>query len=231
MANDTKVSRAPSGALDHVEVWVFDLDNTLYHARYNLFSQVAKRINEFVSAELDIDPDAALRVQRDYYRAHGSTLRGLMLRHDTDPGEFLDYVHDIDVTWLPPNEALDGALARLNGRKVVFTSGSGEHAERIMNQLGVRHHIEAVFDITAADFVPKPDPETYRRFVDHHEVDPTRAIMFEDIARNLAPAAAIGMTTVWVRNDEPYGHEGADGGHIDYVTDDLVVWLEENTGR
>ena len=213
-----------------VDVWVFDLDNTLYHARYNQFTQVEQRMNPFVATALKLDGAEARRLQTAYYHAHGSTLRGLMLLHGTDPDEFLDYVHDIDVTWLPPNGELDSALARLNGRKVVFTSGSTDHADRVMRRLGVRHHIEAVFDIAAADYVPKPNPETYRRFVARHAIVPERAIMFDDIARNLEPAAALGMKTVWIRNDEPYGHEGAEGDHIHHVTDDLVAWLEENTG-
>jgi len=136
-------------------------------------------------------------------------------------------VHDVDVGRVPRNDALERALTRLPGRKLVFTSGSCEYAERVMEQLGVRHHFEAVFDIVAADYVPKPEPATYDRFVARHAVVPHAAVMFEDIARNLLPAAALGMTTVWVRGADPRGHEGADGGHIDFVTDDLQRWLEE----
>jgi putative hydrolase of the HAD superfamily len=97
-----------------------------------------------------------------------------------------------------------------------------------MARLGIERHFEAIFDVEAADWVPKPDTEPYRRFVTRHAIDPARAAMFDDIPRNLEAAASIGMTTVWVREpddprwrDEPTAHE-----HIDHVTGDLVAWLE-----
>ena len=222
--------RLTTRPLEEIETWVFDVDNTLYHARYDLFSQIDVRICEFVAGHLGIAPAEARRLQKGYFREHGSTLRGLMSVHGVDAAAFLDYVHDIDVTWVPPNGALDRALGARSGRKIAFTNGSSDHAGRVIQQLGVGHHIEAVFDIVDADFEPKPAPATYERFVDRHDIDPARAVMFDDIARNLAPAAALGMTTVWVRNDEPYSTDGAKQISIDYETDDLVAWLETHTG-
>jgi len=210
----------------HVEVWVFDLDNTLYPAHYDLFRQVDRRIGTFVERALGIGPDEAGAVRRDFIKRYGSTLRGMMERHDADADAFLGYVHDIDIEAVPQSTALDAALGRLHGRKLVFTSATAAYASRIMSRLGVNHHFEDVFDIRAAQFLPKPHPQTYQRFIERHRVEPTVAVMVEDIARNLAPAAALGMTTVWIPNDLPYSHEGADGGHIDHVVDDLIGWLQ-----
>ena len=205
---------------------MFDVDNTLYHARYNLFSQIETRICQFVAAHLGIEPTEARRLQKEYFRDHGSTLRGLMSVHGVEAGAFLAYVHDIDVSWVPPSGALDRALGALSGRKLAFTNASSDHADRVIARLGIGHHIEAVFDIADANFEPKPAPQTYERFIERHDIDPTRAVMFDDIARNLAPAAALGMTTVWVRNDEPYSTRDAEEIRIDYQTDDLLDWLE-----
>ena len=221
---------APGHRLEEAEAWVFDVDNTLYHARYNLFSQIEARIGKFVAATLGIEPAEARRLQKTYFRDHGSTLRGLMSVHGVEADEFLAYVHDIDVTWVPPSGALDRALTALSGRKLAFTNASSDHADRVIARLGIGHHIEAVFDIADADFEPKPAPEAYARFIERHDIDPTRAVMFDDIARNLGPAASLGMTTVWVRNDEPYSNREAEDVRIDYETDDLVVWLEAHTG-
>ena len=222
--------REPARRLADAEVWIFDVDNTLYHARYNLFAQIDARICQFVAAHLGIEPGEAKRLQKSYFRDHGSTLRGLMSVHGIEADAFLAYVHDIDVTWVPPSGALDRALAALPGRKLAFTNASSDHADRVIARLGVGHHIEAVFDIVDADFLPKPAPEAYARFIERHDIDPTRAVMFDDIARNLAPAAALGMTTVWVRNDEPYSTRDAADVRIDYETDDLLDWLETHTG-
>jgi putative hydrolase of the HAD superfamily len=217
--------------LDHVEVWVFDLDNTLYSAQHDLFAQVDQRMGEFVATLLDMGFEDARVVQKSLFRQHGSTMRGLMTEHGIDPNAFLDYVHDIDVSVLPQDEALDRALARLEGRKFVFTSASADHAERVMARIGVHHHFDDIFDVVAADYLPKPHPPTYRRFVERHQVEPGKAAMFEDIARNLAPAAALGMTTVWVPGLTEWSREGSDGDHIHYVAEDLTEWLTELTAR
>lgn len=214
--------------LAHCDVWVFDLDNTLYPAACNLFAQVDVLIGRFVQDLLKVDATEARRLQKQYFREHGTTLSGLMRHHEVDPAAFLDYVHAIDVTPVPPSPALDAVLARLPGRKLIFTNGSVRHAENVMNRLGVAHHFEGVFDIVAAEYRPKPDPQTYRALLRRHGVDPRAAAMFEDLPGNLRPAAALGMTTVLVKTDAEWAQDGAEGDHIHHVTDDLVAWLEAN---
>ncbi|MEX2648298.1 MAG: pyrimidine 5'-nucleotidase [Alphaproteobacteria bacterium] len=217
--------------LDHVDVWIFDLDNTLYHARHSLFDQVDVRIGRFIEGLLGVDADAARRVQKEYFRAHGTTLRGLMDRHGIDPIAFLDFVHDIDYGAIPPSATLAAALDGLPGRKLIFTNGTVEHAQRVTERLGVGHHFDGVFDIVDSGYVPKPRPEPYRAMCERHGVAPRRAAMFEDIARNLAPAHAMGMSTVWIRTDSAWGREGSDGAHVHHATDDLAVWLDALVAR
>ena len=216
----------PAGGFGHIEAWIFDLDNTLYPASCNLFDQVDRRIGEFMVQFLHIGADEARRLQKQYFRDYGTTLRGLMTRHAVAPRRFLDYVHAIDVSPVPPSPALDAALGRLEGRKIIFTNGSEAHAENVMARLGVGRHFAGVFDIVAAAYLPKPEPAAYASLVERHRVDPRAAAMFEDLPRNLAPAAALGMTTVLVRSDADWAQAGADGDHIHHVTDDLVAWLE-----
>jgi putative hydrolase of the HAD superfamily len=208
------------------ESWVFDLDNTLYPAACNLFAQVDVKIGEFVADLLKIDRDEAVRIQKEYFLTYGTSLRGLMLHHKVNPDDFLDFVHQIDVTLVPPCPALDVALAKLPGRKIIFTNGSHKHAENVINRLGISAQFEAIFDIKAADFVPKPDPFTYEMMVRRHWIDPKRAVMVEDLPKNLLPAHKMGMTTVLVRTHEEWAQAGADGEHVHHVTDDLVTWLE-----
>jgi putative hydrolase of the HAD superfamily len=221
-------------AADPIDAWVFDLDNTLYPARCNLFASVDARMTTFVSHYLGLDRVEAKRHQKKLFRAYGSTMRGMMLQHGMQPAPFLHYVHDIDLAPVPDGAALDAALARLPGRKLVFTNGSVPHAERILAKLGIDRHFEAIFDIVAADYVPKPDPGTYQQMCARHGVDPTRAAMVEDIARNLVPAAAMGMTTVWVPTHEDWSAVGVDQAfidqHIDHVCDDLTAFLAKLTG-
>ena len=212
--------------MNHIDCWIFDLDNTLYPASCNLFDQVDQRIGAFIGELLQVDAAEAKRLQKRYFHEYGTTLRGLMEHHGIAPGGFLDYVHAIDVSPVPPSPALDAALAALDGRKLIFTNGSVAHAERVMNRLGVAGHFTGVFDIVAADYQPKPNPATYAAMVARHGVDPRAAAMFEDLAHNLVPAAALGMTTILVRTTSEWAATGEPGDHVHHVTDDLVAWLE-----
>ncbi|MBI2585105.1 MAG: pyrimidine 5'-nucleotidase [Rhodospirillales bacterium] len=224
-------TKAARTRLFEAEAWVFDLDNTLYPASSNLFQQVDRRMTLFIAEFLSLDSETAYKLQKTYFREHGTTMRGLMNVHGIDPGPFLEFVHDIDLAPVAPDPALDAALTRLKGRKIVFTNGPTDHALRVMDRLAVRRHFEAVFDIVEADYVPKPEPRAYEALVRRYGLNPTTTVMVEDLARNLAPAAAMGMTTVWVRSPLPGGtpDAGNDAQVADHVIDDLSGWLGELT--
>jgi putative hydrolase of the HAD superfamily len=220
-------------AFDHIDTWVFDLDNTLYPHHVNLWQQVDVRIGEFVGAFLKISAEEARVIQKDYYRRYGTTMRGMMTEHGVLADDYLAYVHQIDHSPLQPNPAMGAAIARLPGRKLILTNGSTDHADKVLQRLGISAHFEAVFDIIAAELEPKPAPQTYQKFLDLHQVDPTKAAMFEDLARNLEVPHALGMTTVLIVPDrtrevfrEGWELEGRDATHVDHVSDDLVGFLE-----
>jgi putative hydrolase of the HAD superfamily len=217
-----------------VEAWIFDLDNTLYPRHTNLFAQVDQRIREYVGRLLAVDADEAHRVQKDYYRRYGTTLRGLMEEHGIAPDDFLEYVHDIDHSPVEADPVLAAAVARLPGRKFIFTNGSRAHAEKIAARLGFTDHFEDIFDIVRSELLPKPARATYDRFVAETGILPERAAMFEDLSRNLEAPAALGMKTVLVVPSgtrevfqDEWEMEGRDAPHVDYLTDDLGAFLGE----
>jgi putative hydrolase of the HAD superfamily len=228
------MTRSAPRSFDQVETWVFDLDNTLYPHHLNLWQQVDVRIREYIEKLLNLSPDDAFRLQKDYYKRYGTTLRGLMLEHGMEPDDFLDYVHRIDHSPLEPNPELGAAIGKLPGRKLILTNGTRAHADVVTQRLAIHQHFEDVFDIVAADLEPKPSPQVYDRFLARHGVDPTKAAMFEDLARNLATPHALGMTTVLVIPEgtrevlrEAWELEGRDDDHVDYVTDNLVGFLQK----
>ena len=216
--------------LRDAQAWVFDLDNTLYPASIDLFGQIDSRMRDYIAAFLGLESEEAYRVQKRYFFEYGPSLRGLMRQHGMDPAPFLEHVHDIDVSVLAPSPQLEAALAALPGRKVIYTNASTRHAERVMDRLGIAHHFHAVFDIVEADYEPKPEPRPYASLVERFGLDAGATVMVEDMARNLAPAAALGMTTVWVRSETEHGRAGLDDVRIDHETDDLVAWLESILG-
>src|SRR5581483_351027 len=191
---ERRVSARPP--LHEIETWVFDLDNTLYPAKCNLFLEIETRMAEFICAELAITPEEAHALRRRYYQTHGTTLRGLMIEAGIEPRRFLDYVHAIDITPVEPAPALAAALAALPGRKLVFTNADTYHAARVLDRLGIAGHFEAIFDIHTADYLPKPDHATYARFIDRFSIVAARSAMVEDMAKNLLPAHRLGMTTI-----------------------------------
>jgi putative hydrolase of the HAD superfamily len=220
-------------AFAEVSVWIFDLDNTLYPHESALWPQVDQRITLFLGALFGLDGLSARALQKYYYQRYGTTLKGLMEQHDLAPGPFLDFAHDIDVSHVPPDPVLGEAIARLPGRKLILTNGSEAHARNVAGQLGIIHHFEAVFDIVAAEFTPKPEEATYLRFLDKHGVDPARAAMFEDLAQNLIVPHRLGMRTVLVlpKTVDPYreAEEQADldRPHIQFKTKDLAAFLAD----
>jgi putative hydrolase of the HAD superfamily len=224
--------RAPR-AFGHVETWVFDLDNTLYPHHLNLWQQVDERIRDYIARYLKVTAEEAFRLQKDYYKRYGTSMRGLMTEHGMEPDDFLDFVHQIDHSPLTPNAALGAAIEVLPGRKLILTNGTRRHADAVLARLELDRHFDDVFDIVAAELVPKPSPQTYDRFLKAHNVDAARAAMFEDLARNLVVPHALGMTTVLVMPEhtrevfrEDWELEGREAPHVDHVTDDLVGFLE-----
>jgi putative hydrolase of the HAD superfamily len=222
MAYTTRREVCPLGA---VETWIFDLDNTLYPASCRLFDQVQARMTEFICDRLSIGPEQAAELRRKYFREHGTTLRGLMTVDRIDPHEFLAFVHQIDLSCVPPDPALVAALEGLDGRKIVFTNGSVRHAERLLEHLGISSSFSGIFDIVACEFEPKPALAGYHELLRRHNVAPATALMVEDIARNLAPAAALGMTTAWMRNGLDWAAVESDSDYIHHVVDDLAGFL------
>ena len=223
-----------NGRFGHVSAWIFDLDNTLYPPDSGLWPAIEERITLFLIEHSGLDGASARALQRYYYRQHGTTLRGLVDEDNVLPADFLDFVHDIDRSGLPPNPGLALEIARLPGRKLIFTNGSRDHALRTIEQLGLDGLFEDAFDIVAAGLVPKPANAAYDAFLSRHGVDPRHAAMFEDIAKNLVVPRARGMTTVLVTaragqtdHRQPHDRELAEAGLIDFVTDDLVGFLAQ----
>ena len=215
-----------------IETWVFDLDNTLYPHHLNLWQQVDARIRDYIVDFLHVSHDEAFRLQKDYYRRYGTTMRGLMEEHGLEPDAFLEIVHRIDYSPLTPNPALGAAIAALPGRKLILTNGTRAHADAVMRRLEIAEHLDDVFDIRAAALEPKPRPQVYARFLARHNVDPKRAAIFEDLARNLEVPHALGMTTVLVVPEgarvvlrEDWELAGRESPHVDHVTDDLAGFL------
>ncbi len=219
----------------HVEAWVFDLDNTLYDLSAGSLAVVEQRICSFVQRHCNLPRDEAFALQKAYYLRYGNTLAGLMAHHGANPDDYLAYVNDVDVSLVPVDARLAPALARLPGRRFIFTNNCGRYAMRVLNRLGIAHLFNDVWDIRTVDFTPKPNPAAYHNVIGRAGIAPSRAAMFEDMSVNLGPAHALGMTTVHVAPPGAYAPASknaaqstggpTDAKHIHHYTDDLPHFL------
>lgn len=213
----------------HISEWIFDLDNCLYPASAGLFELIDERMGAYIQRLLDCDPVEARRVQKAHFHEHGTTLAGLMKEHSVDPDDFLDDVHSIALDRVCRDDRLAAALGRLPGRKFVFTNGDATYARRVLEAIGVNESFDELHDIHASSYRPKPDPHGYELLCERFGIDPQRAILLDDMAANLAPAKALGMTTIWVDNGSERGTHGV-GDFIDYRIGNVSEWLEQIVG-
>jgi putative hydrolase of the HAD superfamily len=211
---------------NRVDCWIFDLDYTLYPPACGLFGQIDQRMGLFIANLLGCDATEARRVQKMYFHDHGTTLAGLMHYHAIDPREFLDFVHDVDMSVLAAAPRLAGQINALPGRRLIFTNGDRPYAEKVLQALGLDGCFEGMWDVIAMDYKPKPEPSAYRSLIEAFGFDPERAVFVEDSARNLPPAKALGMQTVWLDCASEWGDRAKDDAAIDLVIDDLPQWLE-----
>ncbi len=215
----------------HIDCWIFDLDNTLYPASADLFGLIDRKMGAYIQRLLGCDAVEARRVQKDYFHNHGTTLSGLMAHHGVDPCDFLTFVHDIEMDVLVEDARLVRAVGKLPGRKLIFTNGDADYARRVLGRLGLSDSFEAIHDIHACAYRPKPEASGYEAMVARFGITPSTALFVEDMARNLKPAKAMGMTTVWVNNGSEYGAHDAHPDYIDHEITDVGDWLDAIMGK
>ncbi|MFM7444482.1 MAG: pyrimidine 5'-nucleotidase [Tabrizicola sp.] len=214
----------PKQDFSHVTTWVFDLDNTLYPPHMRLFDQIEVRMTDWVMQALQVDRARADHLRAYYWATYGTTLAGLMTEHGVDPGPYLNEVHDIDFSVLSPDPGLAQSIARLPGRKIVYTNACAPYAEKVLAALGLAGLFDGIYGVEHAEFHPKPAAQAFATVFGLDGLDPAKGAMFEDDARNLAVPHALGMRTVHVA-PQP---EPAD--HIHHHTDDLAAFLARLTG-
>jgi len=213
--------------LKKIKYWIFDLDNTLYSGDTKVFDQVDKKMSKFISEKLKVSIKEAKKIQKNYFHEYNTTLNGMIKNHEIDANEFLEFVHDVNLDFLKPDNLLKQEISSLLGKKFIFTNGSKAHAANVTKRIGIDKLFDGVFDIVESDFIPKPSVEPYKKIIEKYKIEPQYSIFIEDIARNLKPAHELGMKTVWIKNDEPWAAKFSDSDFINYKTDNLAKFLKE----
>ena len=224
-------------SLSLIKTWIFDLDNTLYPPEENIFSQIDQKMTSFIADNLKISIEEAFNIQKQNFIDHGTTLAGFMNSGNDkiDPDKFLEFVHDINLNSLKEDSNLRKILLLLPGKKYIFTNGTKKHAENVLKKLNLENIFQSIFGIKEANYLPKPNLETYNLFLKTYKIDPKTSIMFEDMGRNLIPAKELGMKTVLLERKLPnknnsnqedkYKDLWNDNYDADYIIDDIVKFL------
>jgi len=213
--------------LSHIKNILFDCDGVLYSDLEAVFGQVSRKMTEYISSKLNVDLKKAKELQTNYFHKYNTSLNGLMIHHEIDPKEFLDFVHDIDLSFLEKDTALRYELENINLRKFVFTNGSQNHVKHITTTLGIDDQFEGIFDIVDAEYHPKPEAKAFDLMIEKFKIDPKETLYIEDIAKNLSIGKERGTITAWLINDEEWGKKESNKEYIDYKIENLTLFLKE----
>ena len=203
-----------------------DYFNTLQN-QLSLKNERPARLELLISDKLNINLEEARKIQKNYFQEYNTTLNGMIKNHKIDADEFLEFVHDVDLSFLGKDKDLEGEIKKLDGKKIIFTNGSRAHALNVTKRIGIDKLFDGIFDIRDCEFIPKPSKEPYKKLVENYKIEPQYCIFFEDIARNLKPAFEMGMKTVWIKNSEPWASKFSDAEFVNYKTDKLANFLKE----
>ena len=213
--------------LKNIKNILFDCDGVLYQDLEAVFGQVSRKMTEYISNKLNVDFKKAKELQTNYFHKYNTSLNGLMIHHEIDPKEFLDFVHDIDLSFLEKDTALRHELENINLRKFVFTNGSHDHVKHITTTLGIDDQFEGIFDIVDAEYHPKPEAKAFDLMIEKFKIDPKETLYIEDIAKNLSIGKERGTITAWLINNEEWGKKESDKEYIDYKIENLTLFLKE----
>lgn len=215
---------------NNIDHWVFDLDNTLYPSHFGFFDLISERITQYVMAHFNCERNKAKTIQKSYFTQYGTTLNGLMALHNIDPQDYLQFVHDINLSRLNGAPNLAPLITQLPGKKYIFTNGDADYAWRVLDKLGLSGIFDMICDIGACNYRPKPEMIAYQTLIQKSGIDPLRTVFFEDMARNLEPAKALGMATVWIDGKSDWGAAGM-GDFIDIKIDSMTDFLTQNISK
>jgi putative hydrolase of the HAD superfamily len=191
-----RISRLPPSR----RVWIFDLDNTLHDARARIFPSMHDQINAYLRRYFGVDDEGANRMRRDFWLRYGTTLRGLVRHHGTDPRHFLAETHVFPelADMVVHENAVRHALARLGGTKLVFSNAPRHYVDEVLRAIGLRRYFDAVYTIEDTGYRGKPHAWGFHRLLRKHKLDARRCALVDDILENLRAAHRLGMSTVWV---------------------------------
>jgi len=194
--------------------FLFDLDETLYPPDTGLWPILGSRMNTFIHTRLGIPMEEVEELRERYFHTYGTSLRGLQMDYAVDANEYLDFVHDVQISdFIQPDHQLTEILASLPGDKIIFTNANKAHSKRVLHALGVEQYFSQIVDVVDMDPYCKPYPQAFEvamKLV--NDPDPANYILLDDSIKNVQAALDIGMSAIHVSPRQ------SNFGHITHIT-------------
>jgi putative hydrolase of the HAD superfamily len=178
----------------------FDLDNTLYSRNSGVWEAIGERINLFMTKILHIPEQDILPLRKKFWDEFNTTLMGLQSMFDVDEMEYLDFVHDVDLTAILSDDGqLRQMLSAIPQNKIIFTNSDRAHASRVLSLLEVEDLFERIVDIIAMKPFVKPQPQAYQIALQLAGLETPEGCMFiDDLIENVEQASETGFLSVFV---------------------------------
>jgi putative hydrolase of the HAD superfamily len=185
-------------------VWFFDLDNTLHDAQAHIFPSMNAQIGQYLMRRFNIGEADANAMRRGFWEKYGTTMEGLARHHGTNPAEFLRATHQFPelADMVVHENAVRHALARLPGRKIIYSNAPRHYVDEVVRALGVARYFDAVYSIENTRYLGKPSVAGFRMLLRKHHLDARRCALVDDMLENLRTAKRLGMATVWVSREK-----------------------------
>ncbi|MFW6231604.1 MAG: HAD-IA family hydrolase [Spirochaetota bacterium] len=185
-----------------IDYLILDVDNTLYPQSTGLGGEMSRLMTGFVARFLGVEEAAAENLRREARQRHGTTLAWLLeeagLEH-ADP--YLEAVHPTDLSpWITDEHAEEAraVLSTIDLPASVLTNSPIEHAERVIDRLGLSDRFDRIFDLRSNGFVGKPAPSVYQRVLDELEIRANTTLFVDDMVQYLLPFRDLGGNVVHV---------------------------------
>jgi pyrimidine 5'-nucleotidase len=93
-------------------------------------------------------------------------------------------------------------LSLFPNRKIIFTNANQDHAERVLDILGIDEFFSEIIDILQISPYCKPMPEAYQKALEISGLsNPADCVVIDDSPRNLKTARELGFFTIQVGTD------------------------------
>jgi putative hydrolase of the HAD superfamily len=183
----------------------FDLDETLYPHNNGLWAEIRTRINAYLHERMGFPMDQIESIRENYFSEYGTTLRGLQAHHKVDTDEYLAFVHDVPIRqYLRPNPELRAAIQGIFARKFIFTNADTNHANRVLEAVGLQGLFDGIIDVHVIAPFCKPMPEAFDLALEAAgNPDPHACALLDDQRRITRAARRLGMYTILVGEHTP----------------------------